>query len=214
MILSEKLQTGYVLWLSGTPASVGELRKIPGLISYESEEVNKITGKEFERRLVPAVPSRKGRLVGKMIKEVRFQTLCGAAVIAVQREGKRVYKLPGNIKLQVGGVLLLEAGPSFMSNKVQQDRYFVLVAEVEGSAPPWLRMLIPALILTLGAYGCFMAKLSSFIGCAMVAATLVSLGVLSENEARNAIRVGNIPDDRLGFWHRYRIGPREWRAPL
>jgi len=187
--LSEPLKAGDVLWFSGTPSSVGELRKIPGLISNEYEEVNKLSGKIFDRRLVQAVVAREGNLVGKTIKEVRFRTLYGAAVISVHREGKRVHDHPGNIKLHSGDVLLLEAGPSFMSKKVQQDRSFALVAEVEGSAPPRMRMLIPALILTFGAYGCYMAKLSTLIGSAMVAAILmVVLGIMSESEARNAIR--------------------------
>jgi len=187
--LSEPLQAGDVLWFSGTAASVGDLRKIPGLVSYESEEVSKMNEKVYDRRLVQAVVARKGPLVGKTVKEVRFRTQYGAAVIAVQREGQRVHEHPGNIKLHAGDVLLLEAGPSFMSNKVQHDRSFALVAEVENSAPPRLRMVIPALILTVGAYACFMAKLSTLFGCAMVAAILmVVLGIMSESEARNAIR--------------------------
>jgi di/tricarboxylate transporter len=102
-----------------------------------------------------------------------------------------VQEHPGNIRLQAGDVLLLEAGPSFMTNKVQHDRSFALVAEVKDSAPPRLRMLIPALILTVGAYACYVAKLSSLFGTAMVAAILmVVFGVLSESEARNAIQWG------------------------
>ena len=76
-----------------------------------------------------------------------------------------------------------------MTEKVQKDRAFVLVAEVKNSAPPRMRILIPALIFTLGVYGCFMAKVSSLIGCAMVAIILmVTTGILSQNEARDAIR--------------------------
>jgi di/tricarboxylate transporter len=99
-----------------------------------------------------------------------------------------VHEHPGNIKLQSGDVLLLDAGPSFMANKVAMDRSFTLVAEVEDSAPPRMRMLIPAIILTIGAYASFVAGLSSLIGCAMVAVVLmVALGVMSEAEARAAI---------------------------
>ena len=57
-----------------------------------------------------AVVSRKGPLVGKTPGEVGFRTRYGAAVIAVHRDGTRVQDHPGNIKLQGGDVLLLEAG--------------------------------------------------------------------------------------------------------
>ena len=158
-------------------------------MSYQDDEVNKIDTNVQDRRLVQAVVARKGTLVGKTVKDARFRTQYGAAVIAVQREGQRVHEHPGNIKLHAGDVLLLDAGTSFMTDKVQNDRAFVLVAEVKNSAPPRMRMLIPALILTLGAYGCFMAKVSSLIGCAMVAVILmVSCGIMSQNEARDAIK--------------------------
>jgi len=187
--LAEPLKAGDILWYSCTPDSVGDLRKIPGLISHETEEVEKVSGKVFERRLVQAVVARQGPLVGKTIKEARFRTNYGAAVIAVHREGKRVHDHPGNVKLHAGDVLLLEAGPSFMSSKFQHDSAFALVAEVENSAPPRMRMLVPALILTFGAYGSYIAGLSELIGCAMVAAILmVVLGIMSESEARNAIQ--------------------------
>jgi di/tricarboxylate transporter len=187
--MSEPLQAGDVLWFSGTAKAVGDLRRIPGLVSYQSDEVEKMKEKVFDRRLVQAVVARKGPLVGKTVKEVRFRTQYGAAVIAVQREGQRVHEHPGQIKLQAGDVLLLEAGPSFMANRVQQDRSFALVAEVQDSAPPRLRMLIPAIVLMVGAYAAYMAKLSTLFGTAMVAAILmVALGVLSESEARAAIQ--------------------------
>jgi di/tricarboxylate transporter/predicted amino acid-binding ACT domain protein len=186
---SEPLQPGDILWFSGTAASIGDLRRIPGLVSFQDDEVSKMNERAVNRRLVQAVVARKGPLVGKTVKEVRFRTQYGAAVIAVQREGTRVHEHPGNIKLHAGDVLLLEAGPSFISNKVKHDRAFALVAEVEDSAPPRLRMFIPALILTVAAYACYIAKLSSLFGTAMVAAILmVSLGILSESEARAAIK--------------------------
>jgi di/tricarboxylate transporter len=187
--LSEPLEAGDVLWFSGTASSVGDLRKIPGLVSYQSDHVDKMNTKVYDRRLVQAVVARKGPLVGKTVKEVRFRAQYGAAVIAVQREAERIQEHPGNIKLQAGDVLLLEAGLSFMNGKIRNDPSFILVSEVEDSAPPRLRMLMPALVLTVGAYGCYMAKLSALWGCAMVAAILmVAFGILSESEARDAIK--------------------------
>ena len=186
---AEPLREGDVLWFSGPASAVGDLRKIPGLVSYQNEEVKKITGRIHERRLVQAVVARRGPLVGKTVKAIRFRTRYGAAVIAVHREGKRVHEHPGNVKLQAGDVLLLEAGRSFMAkNSEGNNTSFVLLAEVEDSAPPRLRLLVPALLITVGMLAVFMAGLTSLLVSGLVASVLmVVLGILSEQEARDAV---------------------------
>jgi hypothetical protein len=40
--LDEPLKEGDILWFAGSASAVGELRKIPGLISFESDEVKKM----------------------------------------------------------------------------------------------------------------------------------------------------------------------------
>jgi hypothetical protein len=70
-------------------------------------------------------------------------------VIAVHRDGSRIHEHPGRIKLQAGDVLLLEAGPTFIKGSADSDRAFSLLAEVEDSAPPRLKLLIPAIVITV-----------------------------------------------------------------
>ena len=109
-------------------------------------------------------------------------------MISVHREGKRVHDHPGKIKLQAGDVLLLEAGPTFIRKNVHNDRSFALLAEVEDSAPPRLRLLIPALVLTAAMLIVYTAGVASLLVCALVASMLmVATGILSEHEAREAI---------------------------
>jgi Trk K+ transport system NAD-binding subunit len=143
------LQDGDVLWFAGGAQSVGDLRKIPGLVSAENKEVKKINAKVHDRRLVEAVIARRGPLVGKTVKQVRFRTRYGAAVISVHRDGNKVHEHPGLIRLQAGDVLLLEAGPTFIKGNADRDRAFSLLAEVEDSAPPRLQLLIPAIVITV-----------------------------------------------------------------
>ena len=71
-----------------------------------------------------AVVARRSPLVGKTVKEARFRTQYDAAVIAVHREGNRVHDHPGQIKLQAGDVLLLEASPTFLSKNADNYRTF------------------------------------------------------------------------------------------
>lgn len=186
--LEDPLQVGDVLWFAGSASSVGDLRKIPGLNSYQSKEVDKINEKVHDRRLVQAVVARQGPLVGKTVKEVRFRTRYGAAVIAVHREGKRIHDHPGSIILQAGDVLLLEAGSNFLGKSTENERSFALLSEVKDSAPPRLALLVPALLITAAMLIVYTAGVASLLVCALVASILmVSLGILSEQEARDAV---------------------------
>lgn len=186
--LEETLLQDDVLWFAGSASSVGDLRKIPGLRAYESKEVKKMNENVYDRRLVQAVIARKGPLVGKTVKEVRFRTRYGAAVIAVHREGKRIHDHPGNIVLQAGDVLLLEAGSTFIGKSAENERSFALLSEVKDSAPPRLRLLVPALIITALMLVFATLEIASLLVSALVAAILmVGLGILSEQEARDAV---------------------------
>ena len=70
-------------------------------------------------------------MVRKTIKEVQFQTRYSAAIIAIYCEGKHVHDHLGKIKLQAGNVLLLEAGLTFIKSNVDNDKLFMLLAEVK-----------------------------------------------------------------------------------
>lgn len=182
------LQEGDVLWFSGPVSAVVQLRKIPGLVSTESEQVGQLADSIHERRLVQAVISRKGPLVGKTVKEVRFRTKYGAAVIAVHREGKRLHEQPGRVKLHAGDVLLLEAGPSFLEKSGENDRSFALLAEVEDSAPPRIYLLLPALLIVLAMVAVSAVKMTPLYVAALYASILmVAFGILTEQEARDAV---------------------------
>jgi uncharacterized protein with PhoU and TrkA domain len=184
----QPLEEGDVLWFSGSAASIGDLRKIPGMKSYVNEEVKKINEKVHDRRLVQAVVARRSRLVGKTVKEARFRSRFSAVVIAVHREGKRVQEQPGSIKLHAGDVLLLEAGTSFLKQNAENDNSFALLSEVQDSAPPRLKLLVPALLLAVAMLAVYTAGAASLLVSSLVASMLmVCFGILSQQEVRDAI---------------------------
>jgi len=164
------------------------LRKIPGLVQFVSDEIKQIEGKVSDRRLVQAVVARTGSLVGKTVAGVKFRTKYGAAVIAVHREGKKIMEHPGQVKLHAGDVLLLEAGPTFFERNTSNDRAFVLLSEVEDSSPPRLKLFIPALVLMIAMLALYTAGLGSLLVFALLASMImIFIGVLSEQEARDAV---------------------------
>jgi Trk K+ transport system NAD-binding subunit len=70
---------------------MSDLREVPGLVSSQSDKVNKRNECVHDRRMVQAVIARNGRLVGITVKEVQFCMRYEAAVIAVQRDSNCVY---------------------------------------------------------------------------------------------------------------------------
>ena len=184
----EKLQDGDILWFAGGASAVGDLRKIPGLESPEQGEIKQMNENVHNRRLVQAVVAKSGPLVGKTVRELGFRTKYGAAVISVHREGKRIHEHPGNIKLFAGDVLLLEAGPTFFKRTANDHHTFALLAEVKDSAPPRMRYLIPAVVVTAAMLIVYTLEIASLLVCALMASiAMVAMGLLSEQEARDAI---------------------------
>lgn len=154
---TEKLQASDRLVFAGVVESVVDLQKIPGL-KPATNQMFKLGGKG-DRLLIEAVVSHQSPLAGKSIRDGRFRTHYDAAIIAVARDGERVEKKIGDIVLQPGDVLLLEARQAFL-DKHRNARDFYLLRRIEGFTPPrhdraWLALLVLAAtvfsVLVLGA---------------------------------------------------------------
>jgi di/tricarboxylate transporter len=147
------LREGDRLHFTGVVDSVVDLRK--QRIVPDTDQVDKITARR-DRSLVEAVIGAHSSLIGQTIRVSRFRTIYDAAILAVHRQGVRVTETKvGDIRLQAGDVLLIEAHPDFAQTR-QRDPNFVLVAEVEGSAPPrhdraWLAAVILFLMVLVNA---------------------------------------------------------------
>jgi di/tricarboxylate transporter len=122
------------LIFAGVVESVVDLRKMRGL-SPATNQVFKLDSPASQRTLIEAVVSNSCPLLGQTIREGRFRSRYNAAVIAVARDGQRVRGKIGDIVLQPGDTLLLEAHPGFVNQK-RNSRDFFLVSRIPGSAPP------------------------------------------------------------------------------
>lgn len=131
---SEVLNAGDRLVFVGIPESVAELQKIRG-ISPATNQLFKLEGPRSQRALFEAVVSANCPVVGRTIRGGRFRTRYNAVVIAVARNGERLRQKVGNIVLQPGDTLLLEARPSFYDQQ-RNNRDFLVVSRIEDSTPP------------------------------------------------------------------------------
>jgi di/tricarboxylate transporter len=183
---TERLEAGDRLVFVGVIDSVVELQKIRGL-RPATDQVFKLVDPRSERRLVEAVVSNSCPLVGRTIREGRFRSTYGAVVIAVARDGERLQMKIGDIALQPGDTLLLEAGPAFLDRQ-RSSRHFYLVSEVADAAAPrhdraWIACTILAGMVLAAAL-----DLVPMVAAALVAACgVVATRCISSTEARRSI---------------------------
>ncbi len=170
----------------GVVESVVDLQRIRGL-KPATDQVFKLDAPRADRCLIEAVVSNTCPLVGRTIRGGRFRATYNAAVIAVARNGHRIRRKIGDIVLQAGDTLLLEAHPSFVVQN-RNSRDFFLVSQVEDSAPPrhekaWIAMAVLAAMVVAAATGFL-----SMLGASLIAAgTMVAAGCLSVSSARRSV---------------------------
>ncbi|MGB8853631.1 MAG: SLC13 family permease [Pirellulales bacterium] len=183
---TERLEEGDRLVFVGVIDSVVELQKIRGL-RPATDQVFKLDDPRSERKLVEAVVSNSCPLVGRTIREGQFRSTYGAVVIAVARNGERLQMKIGDIALQPGDTLLLEAGPAFRERQ-RSSRHFYLVSEVSDSTTPrhdraWIALTVLAAMVLAATL-----DLVPMVAAALVAAgVVVGTRCISSSEARRSI---------------------------
>lgn len=129
-----ELEADDVLVFIGAPESAHELRGIWGLVpSHDGLENLGIALQE--RCLVEAVIGPEFFGLGQTVRESRFRSRFRAAILSVCRQGQRLDGKIGDIQLQMGDTLLLEASDDFVS-QYRSRRDFLLVSALNESTPP------------------------------------------------------------------------------
>lgn len=144
----ERLWANDRLVFVGILETVADLQKMRGLVPA-TDQVFKLTAPRATRCLIEAVVSDSCPLVGRSIRDGRFRAVYNAVVIAAARNGERLRQKLGDVVLQPGDTLLLEAHPSFVDRQ-RNSRDFFLISRVEDSAPRRHERALVAIFILLG----------------------------------------------------------------
>jgi di/tricarboxylate transporter len=183
------LRGGDRLIFAGVVSSVVDLQKIRGLVPA-TDQVFKLAEPRNNRLLMEAVVSNTCPLVGKSIREGQFRSRYEAAVIAVHRNGQRLGGKIGDIVLQPGDTLLLEA-PSHWHRRHRDNRDFFLVSSVAESRPmrhektPWAIGILLVMVLMMAFES--VVHVSVFNAALLAAAAMLLTRCLSQEQARRSI---------------------------
>lgn len=174
------------LVFAGNVESVVDLQKMRGLRPAD-DQIFKLDSERSQRHLVEVVISNSFPHIGKSIKEGRFRSAYGAAIIAVAREGQRIKGRIGDIVLRPGDTLLIEAGRSFE----RQQRYvrdFLLVRKIDDYSPVSHERMNIALAIFIGMIAAAATGLLSMLEAAMLASgAMIFTRCTRAEEARRSI---------------------------
>ncbi|EMI20394.1 sodium/sulfate symporter [Rhodopirellula maiorica SM1] len=183
---NEVLRADDVLILVGALDSVVDMRKIRGL-TIPDGQARKLRVPAWQRTLVEAVVSSRCALLGKTIREGKFRSHYNAAVVAVARGGRRLTGKIGDVRLEVGDVLLLEASPSFLHRR-RESHDFYLVSAVEKGAVrrPELAWLSIGVMLAM-VVAATLTPVSIMTSALIAAIAMIVFRCCTASEARRSI---------------------------
>ena len=182
----ERLQGDDALILVGALDSVVDLRKIRGLLTPD-DQGRKLEIPAWRRTLVEAVVSSRCSLLGKSIREGRFRSNYNAAVVAVARGDRRLEGKIGDVRLETGDVLLLEASPSFIHRAKELRDFFLVSAVGSESVRRHDRAWYAIAIMTLMVLAAALTDTSILTASLAAAMAMIAFRCCTANEARRAV---------------------------
>lgn len=182
----EMLRENDQLVFVGMVDSIVDLHKLRGL-QPATDQVFKLNTPRSQRCLVEAVVSNTCSLVRQTIREGQFRSRYDAVVLAVSRNGERLEGKIGDIRLQPGDTLLLEAGDAFLEQQ-RSSRDFYLVSSIPDSQPIRHEKAPLALVILVGMVVLATFGWMSMLKAAVLAAiAMVVLGCCSPVRALRSI---------------------------
>ena len=180
------LRVGDRLLFAGVVDSIKDLANARGL-SLATDQIFKLDSPRHQRRLFEVVISPACSLTGRTIRESRFRNRYNAAVIAVARNGERIRGKIGDIRLEGGDLLLVEAETGF-ADRAAGSSDFLLVSGLadstprrHGRAPIALAILVAMVTLvTMGVY-------PMLVGAMLAAGAMILTRCCSITQARQSV---------------------------
>ncbi|MCX5663264.1 MAG: SLC13 family permease [Planctomycetota bacterium] len=180
----QRLRGNDTLVFAGAVEQIVALRSTPGL---NPDGEKKTSTNSRGRLMIEAVISNSFPGLKSSIREFGFRARYDAAVIAVARNGERVTGRIGDIILQVGDTLLLEANESFLARN-RSSRDFFLVSGLPSSdlRPQRAVLALSILIAMIGAATYSGNMLAPSLAAAVA---MVVCGCLRAADARASIDI-------------------------
>ena len=181
----EILQGGDRLVFAGETEAITDLLRIHGL-SASMGNGAPLMEDRAERRLVEVVVSQSCAAVGETVRSSRFHQRYGAIVLALARNGERIEGNLGNIIIQPGDTMLLEARPAFVTRQ-RYNKDFLVVNDLDKESPRHEKAALSWLILGLAVVAAGVGLISMLNAALVAVAAMIMTGCLSVSQAEKSL---------------------------
>jgi di/tricarboxylate transporter len=181
----ERLQASDRLVFAGETDAITDLLRINGLIASMGN-ATPLTEDRAERRLVEVVVSQSCAAIAETVRSSKFHDRYGAIVLALARNGERIEGNLGNIIIQPGDTMLLEARPAFVSRQ-RYNKDFLVVNDLEKEAPRHEKAVLAWLILGAAVLAAGIGFISMLNAALMAVGAMMVSGCLSVSQAEKSL---------------------------
>ena len=181
----ETLQAGDRLVFAGETDAITDLLRINGL-SASMGDGTPLMEDRAERRLVEAVVSQSCAAIGETVRSSKFHDRYGAIVLALARNGERIEGNLGNIIIQPGDTMLLEARPAFVSRQ-RYNKDFLVVNDLEKEPPRHEKALIAWVILGAAVLAAGIGVISMLNAALIAVGAMMVTGCLTVSQAEKSL---------------------------
>ncbi|MBU2098416.1 MAG: SLC13 family permease [Gammaproteobacteria bacterium] len=181
----ETLQAGDRLVFAGETDAITDLLRINGL-SASMGDGTPLMEDRAERRLVEVVVSQSCAAIGETVRSSKFHDRYGAIVLALARNGERIEGNLGNIIIQPGDTMLLEARPAFVSRQ-RYNKDFLVVNDLEKEPPRHEKALLAWIILGAAVLAAGVGVISMLNAALIAVGTMMVTGCLTVSQAEKSL---------------------------
>ncbi len=138
----ERILNGDRLFFTGVPETIIELQKYPGLDIVKDPHFDLKNYDSDEKKTYEVVISQSSPLVGKTVRGSNFRAHYDAVIIAIHRNGIRIDKKIGDIKLEVGDTLLILSDKDFHARWYHSRDFYLISTSNQAPSKPKIQSII------------------------------------------------------------------------
>jgi len=183
---TDRVRARDVLILEGEPDAIKELIDVGGLDLLDGEGLGPEQLRSDEVAVVEAVIKPGSPLAGKTPTQLRLRRAYGINMLAIARHGRRLRQRLGDVRLQVGDVLLLQ-GPAETIQDILADLGALPLAERSLQIGRPRRLLMAGGIFVLAIVATFAGFVPVHVALVAAATAVVVVGIVPATELYDSI---------------------------